>query len=370
MNPMKALFAVASAALVIAGCATQAQTTPPPPALPQVRVVAAEQRAILPEVNFTGRVEAVHRVELRPRVGGALAAVLFQEGATVRAGTPLFQIDRRPYDIAVRKAAGELAAATAQLRHAENELARAERLLKNDAIAAEEVSRRQSEVETLTARLEAARAAHADALLNLEFTVVTAPVTGRVGKAEVTPGNLVLGGPGDGTRLARLHSIDPVYVYFDLDPVTAERARSSRPDTWRARIASFGSERRLEGPVDFIDNSVSAQSGTLKVRARIANPGAHLLPDAVVKVAFRYGRPQHQTVVPEVAIGTDQGQRTVLVANAAGELEQRIVTPGAKTGAWRAITGDTVRPGDQIVLPGRPGLRAGLKVQAVTEVLQ
>jgi multidrug efflux system membrane fusion protein len=217
--------------------------------------------------------------------------------------------------------------------------------------------------------VDAARAAHADALLNLDFTVVKAPVNGRIGKAEVTPGNLVIGGPANGTRLARLQSVDPVYVYFDLDPVTADRARETDQRTWRARITGFERADSIEGPVDFVDNGVSTQSGTLKVRARIANATGRLLPDSVVKVAFRYGAAERHTVVPDIAIGTDQGTRSVLVATATGELEQRTVTPGAKLGPWRAVT-DSIAPGDQIVLPGRPGLRAGMKVHAVQEVLR
>ena len=357
-------------ALIIAsGCTTRAESTAASTP-PQVPVVAAEERELIPDVHFTGRVEPVHRVDLRPRVSGALDAVLYREGAFVTAGTPLFQIDRRPYDIAVTKAAGELAAAMAQLRRANSELERAERLIKDDAISIEEVTRRRSEVDTLTARVEAARAAHADALLNLEFTIVTAPVSGRVGRAEVTPGNLLIGGPANGTRLARLHSVDPVYVYFELDPATAERARRTSQATWRARVSSFESHGVSDGPVDFVDNGVSAQSGTLKVRARLANASGRLLADSVVKVSFQFGGPERHTMVPELAIGTDQGSRSVLIVSPAGELEQRPVTIGAKSGAWRAVLNDAVRPGEPVVLPGRPGLRPGMKVQAVAEVLR
>jgi RND family efflux transporter MFP subunit len=367
--PVIRLGAGLLAVLVAVGCSTQAESRAVP-APPQVPVVLAEERPLIPEAQFTGRIEPVHRVDLRPRVSGALDAVLYREGTFVTAGTPLFQIDRRPYDIAVNKAASELAAAMAQLRRATSELERAERLIKDDAISSEEVTRRQSEVDTLTARVEAARAAHAYALLNLEFTVVRAPVSGRVGRAEVTPGNLLVGGPADGTRLARLHSEDPVYVYFELDPATAERARRTSQTTWRARVSSFESSNISEGPVDFVDNGVSAQSGTLKVRARLANASGRLLPDSVVKVSFQFGGLERHTMVPELAIGTDQGSRSVLIVTAAGELEHRPVAIGAKSGAWRAVLNDSVKPGEQVLLPGRPGLRPGLKVQAVAEVLR
>jgi RND family efflux transporter MFP subunit len=175
-------------------------------------VVAAQQRSVPLESTYTGRVEAVHTVELRPRVGGALDKVLFREGSTVRQGTPLFQIDQRPYAIALRRAEAEAATVEAQLTRAREEFQRAERLALADAVSIEELERRRAEVFTLEGRRDGARAGVQDAALNLEFTTVHAPVDGRVGRAEVTTGNLVNGSSGNGTRLAVLHSIDPMYV--------------------------------------------------------------------------------------------------------------------------------------------------------------
>ncbi len=199
--PLVRGLAAATIAALAAGCTTRADSTAPA-APPRVGVALAEQKDIPLETTFTGRVEPVHRVELRSRVGGALDAVLFREGATVRAGAPLFQLDRRPYEIAVRRAEAEIATVEAQLTRAREEFARAERLAAADAVAVEEVDRRRSELATLAARLEAARAVAADAALNLDWTLVRAPVSGTIGRAEVTVGNLVTGGPGDGTRLA------------------------------------------------------------------------------------------------------------------------------------------------------------------------
>jgi RND family efflux transporter MFP subunit len=350
------------------GCATQAESVSEP-AAPGVPVVAAEHRDVALESTFTGRVEAVHMVELRPRVGGALDKVLFREGAAVRQGTPLFEIDRRPYAIALSRAEAEAATVDAQLTRAREELQRAERLAAADAVSVEELERRRAEVATLEARGDVARAAVQDASLNLEFTTVHAPVDGRIGRAEVTTGNLVSGGPGNGTRLAVLQSIDPVYVYFDLDPVTAAAAMRQPRNAWSASVSLLDGGSTLTGPIDFIDNGVGLQTGTLKVRARLANPDARLLPGAVVKVAFRYGTAEDATVVPELAIGTDQGSRYVLVAGADGRVEYRPVALGAKSGAWRVVS-DAVRPGDQVVLPGLTGLRPGMKVNAVAEVLR
>jgi RND family efflux transporter MFP subunit len=360
---------VAGAAVILTtACATQAQSAAQP-AAPTVSVVAAEHRNIPLETTYTGRVEAVHTVELRPRVGGALDKVMFREGSTVRQGTPLFQIDQRPYAIALRRAEAEAATVDAQLARAREELQRAERLAAADAVSIEELERRRAEVGTLEGRREAARAAVQDAALNLEFTTVHAPVDGRIGRAEVTAGNLVNGGSGNGTRLAVLHSIDPVYVYFELDPATAAAAMGHSRGEWTATVTALDSSERLTGPIDFVDNGVGQQTGTLKVRARLPNPSGRLLPGAVVKVAFRYGRADRATVVPELAIGTDQGARYVLVAGVDGTVEYRPVTLGAKAGSWRVVN-EAVRAGDQVVLPGLPGLRPGMKVNPVAEVVR
>jgi RND family efflux transporter MFP subunit len=361
-------IAAGAAVILTTACATQAKTATEPTA-PPVAVVAAEHRSVSLETMYTGRVEAVHTVELRPRVGGALDKVLFREGTTVRQGTPLFQIDRRPYAIALRRAEAEAATVDAQLTRAREELQRSERLAAADAVSIEELERRRAEVGTLEGRQQAAGAAVEDAALNLEFTTVHAPVDGRIGRAEVTAGNLVNGGPGDGTRLAILHSVDPVYVYFELDPSTAAAAMGHSRAKWTATVAPLDAGEALSGPIDFVDNGVGQQTGTLKVRARLSNRSGGLLPGAVVKVAFRYGVADRATVVPELAIGTDQGTRYVLIAGADGTVEYRPVTLGAKAGSWRVVN-EAVRAGDQVVLPGLPGLRPGMKVKPVAEVLR
>lgn len=360
--------AAAAAVILTTACATQAESAATP-MTPTVGVVAAEHRTIPLETMYTGRVEAVHTVELRPRVGGALDKVLFREGSAVRQGAPLFQIDQRPYSIALRRAEADAATVDAQLTRAWEELQRGERLAAADAVSREELERRRAEVATLEGRRDAARAAVQEASLNLEFTTVHAPVAGRIGRAEVTEGNLVNGGPGTGTRLALLHSIDPVYVYFDLDPSTAAAAAAHPRAGWRATVSPLDGGAPLAGPIDFVDTGVGLQTGTLKVRARLANAGGRLLPGSVVKVAFRYGTAERATVVPELAIGTDQGARYVLVAGRDGTVEYRPVSAGAKSGTWRAV-GQAVRPGEQVILPGLPGLRAGMKITAVQEVVR
>jgi multidrug efflux system membrane fusion protein len=357
---------MAAAVALSAACATQAKTsTEAPP--PTVSVVTAEHRDVPLETTYTGRVEAVESVELRPRVSGALDQVLFREGTLVSRGTPLFRIDPRPYAIALARAEADVTTIAAQLARARDEFQRADRLVAADAISVEEAERRKAEVAALEGRLAMARAQAQDAALNLEFTTVRAPVSGRIGRAEVTAGNLVNGAAGSATRLATLHSIDPIYAYFELDPVTAEAAARRPRAEWVATVTAFEGPLSANGPIDFVDNGVGAETGTLKVRARLANPRGLLLPGAVVKVTFRYGTETRSIVVPEIAVGTDQGARFVLAAAPDGTAEYRPVTLGARAGAWRVVT-DAVRAGDRIILPGMPGLRPGMKVNPVEEV--
>jgi RND family efflux transporter MFP subunit len=355
--------------LSTAACSTQAQSAPPAPEPPHVKTVAAVRRDVPLETVFTGRVEPIERVELRARVGGALEAVLFKEGARVSAGTPLFRIDQRPYAIALARAQAELTSIEAQLARAQQELARAERLVAQDAVSAEEVDRRRGEAAQLGGRTDAARAAVADAALQLEFATVRAPVSGTIGKLDVTAGNLVTGGPGTGTRLALLQSLDPIYVYFELDPTTAARARPVGQRAWQATITPFEGGDPISGAIDFVDHCVGTQTGTLKVRARLPNTNGRLLPSSVVRVTFRHGNAERATVIPEIAIGTDQGQRFVLVANAAGVVEYRPIELGAKVREWRVVANSGVRPGEQVLLPGLP-IRPGMKVVPQSEVLR
>lgn len=363
------LAAVAITTLLLnAACFIEAKSasTPPPP---EVDVVAAEERDIPLEAAFTGRVEAIHTVELRPRVSGALEQILFKEGSRVRRGAPLFRLDQRPFTIALERTRAEVATVQAQLSRASEEMERAERLVAREAVSVEELERRQSEAAALKGRLDAALAAFQEASLNLEFTTVQAPVDGRIGRAEVTEGNLVTGGPGQGTRLAVLHSMDPLYVYFELDPATASKALDRPRDEWRAVVTPVDGGPSVKGPIDFVDNSVGALTGTQKVRVKVPNPDGRFLPGSVVRVAFRYGMDERATVVPERTIGADQGARFVLVASKDGTVEYRPVTLGSRSAGWRAVN-DAVRPGDQVVLPGLPGLRPGMKVTPVSEVLQ
>src|SRR5687767_10138957 len=210
------VFASFAVAVLAAGCSqTAAQQGPPPP--PQVTVAPVIERDVTEWDEFTGRLQAVDSVEVRPRVSGLVSAVRFDEGAIVRRGDPLFQIDPRPFQAEVDRLRAELARARATNQRAASELQTAEKLRAENAIAKEEHDRRAAFAQESTAQSAAVEAALRAAELNLEFTKVTSPIDGRVGRAIVTEGNLVSSGPGEATLLTTVVSLDPVYAYFDAD---------------------------------------------------------------------------------------------------------------------------------------------------------
>src|SRR5712675_3453096 len=203
---------------LLAGCASVAQSKPQGPVQVSVAQVACRQFGETDE--FTGRLEAVNTVEVRPRVSGYLESVNFKEGTIVRQGALLFQIDPRPFQAEVDRLKGDLAEARAALSRAQSDFERAERLHNNNGMSAEEYDRRAAVRSEAEARIASTEAALRGAELNLEFTRVTAPITGRVGRAEITEGNLVEGGAGQIKPLTTLVSLDPIYVYFDVDEQT------------------------------------------------------------------------------------------------------------------------------------------------------
>jgi RND family efflux transporter MFP subunit len=306
-------------------------------------------------------VEAAHRVEIRPRVAGHVAAVLFREGDIVRAGQPLLRIDTRPFDAALDRARAELQLARAKETLARSEAERAQRLAVDQAIAMEEVERRSAAHAEAQARSAAAQATFQVAALDREFALITAPVTGRIGRALVTPGNYVTAG---GPAVAAIAGAAPLHVYFDLaDPqLIAQVAGAREAGRWQARILDAGSGAEIAAaPVDFVDNEVSPQAGTLRLRARLDRPHAALLPGQFVRVQFS-GQPQDSLLVPEKAIAADQGRRFVLVLKD-GKADYRAIQPGAAQGEMRIVTAG-LSAGEKVIVSGLMKLRPGMAVQA------
>jgi len=235
------VIGLATLAGLNAGCSSSSSAQPKAPAPPEVSVAEVICKQIGDSDEFTGRLEAVNAVEVRPRVSGYLQSVHFKEGAIVRQGDLLFQIDPRPFQAEVDRLKGDLSQAKAQRARAQSDFERAERLHNNDGMSAEEYDRRAAVRNEAEARIASTEAALRGAELNLEFTRVGAPITGRVGRAEITEGNLVEGGAGQIKPLTSLVSLDPIYVYFDVDEQTyLKYARSAQRSA-----AGPGGRRRI-----------------------------------------------------------------------------------------------------------------------------
>lgn len=333
-----------------------------PPAVP---VAPVAELSIETGTTQVARVEAAERVELRARVSGPIEAVLFKEGDLVRAGQPLLRIDSRTFDAAALRAQAEFNLAAAREALARSEAARAERLASEQAIAEEEAERRIAAHAEARARRDAAAAALNSAQLDREFTVVRAPISGRIGRALVTTGNIV-GAGASAAPLASIVSVAPLHVHFDVaDAAVIARLAATRSTAgWQARLLDADGQRELtRAPVDFADNEIVASTGTLRLRARIDQPGpTRLLPGQFVRVQLSTGATQSALAVPDKAIGTDQGKRFVLVVAPDGKVEYRPVQVGAQHLEQRVVSAG-LKAGEQVIVSGLMRARPGMTVR-------
>jgi len=344
-----------------------AKTQAAPPAVP-VSVAVVERRSVTPYEEFSGRLEAVDRVEIRARVSGAVQSVHFTEGALVRSGDLLVTIDPAPYAAEVDRAQAQVAAAQARLDNAITEQARSERLWKEQAIAQRELDASINTRRAAEGDVRAAQAALQIAKLNLGYTQVRAPVAGRVGRLEVTAGNLVASGPG-APVLTTLVSVNPIYASFDADEgVVARSLRElpsggSRPalDRIPVGIETADSGKALLGHLQLIDNQVNTKSGTVRVRAVFDNHDGRLIPGQFVRVRMGSPNAQDAVLVSERAVGTDQSKRFVLVVGADNKAMYREVALGAAIDGLRVVSAG-LEPGERIVVNGLQRVRPGAVV--------
>lgn len=360
---------VLGAALSLAGCRGGAQAsaapTPPPPA---VTVAAAQQRTITDWDEFIGRLEAVESVEIRPRISGYIERVVFKAGEEVRKGDVLFEIDRRPYQADVQRAEADLAQARSGAALAARALQRSKQLAAGEAISREDLDNRTAAEERASAAVRAAEAALSMARLNLEWTRVRSPIQGRVGRAEVTVGNLVQA--GGLTRLTTVVSQDPIYASFDADERSFLRYAakgSGGPRDRRARVllgtASEGDAFPHEGTIDFIDNQLDPRTGTVRVRAVFSNKDHLFTPGLYARLKLVGGAPYQATLVSDRAIGTDQDKKFVLVVKPDSTVEYRPVQLGRLVDGYRVVAAG-VRAGEQVVVNGLQRVRPGMQVTA------
>ena len=350
-------------------------------AVPQgvpVSVAAVLQKDIALWDEFSGRLEAVQRVEVRPRVAGALQAVHFKEGALVKQGDLLVTVDPAPYAAEVDRAEAQVAAAQARVSYTRSELDRSTRLLQESAIAQREHDERQNAYREADANLRAAQAALQTARLNLSYTQVRAPVAGRVGRIEVTVGNLVSAGAG-APVLTSLVSVSPIYASFDTDEQIVVKAlqdlgSGAKGQSARQLLARIPVQMGTgtsggtpyTGHLQLIDNQVDARSGTVRVRAVFDNADGALIPGQFARIRMGQARNTQAVLINERAVGTDQNKKFVMVVAEGNKAEYREVTLGAPVDGLRVVTSG-LKAGETIVVNGLQRVRPGavLAPQAV-----
>lgn len=356
-----------SASLVLAACREAPPVMPPP----EVTVAPAVSREVTDWNEFTGHFEAVDAVDVRPRVSGFVQNVAFTEGAIVRRHDVLFVIDPRPYEAEVARLEAELESARTRMQLADGELQRAQRLVSTQAISREELDARTSARAEGESATRAAEAALRMARLNLEWTTVRAPISGRVGRAAVTTGNLVQAGPSAATPLTTIVSVDPIYVSFDTDEqaylryVQDARGTAGRSPRRRPVQVGLANEKGYPhgGVLDFIDNAVDPSAGTIHLRAVVANKSGMFTPGLFARVRLTGSDRQAATMVQDQAIGTDQDRKFVLVLKPDSTVEYRLITTGRTVDGLRVVQSG-LAPGEDIVINGLLRVRPGMKVTA------
>ncbi len=338
---------------------------------PTVTIAAPLVRDVTEWDDHVGRFEPSNSVEVRPRVSGAVTAVHFADGAIVQKGQLLFTIDPRPFNASLAEARAGTAQARSDVALAEADLERANRLLADEAVSQSDLDRLGARVRAARASLAAAEARVGARALDVQFTEVRAPITGRISDRRVDAGNIVsTADAGGGTLLTTINALDPIYFTFDSSEALFLKGQ-------RARQTSEGAGQQVEirlqdetgynwkGHVDFTDNGISAQSGTIRARAVISNPEYFLTPGMFGNMRLTDGSPARALLVPDAAVRTDQARKVVYVVAADGTVSAREVTPGPRIGSLRSIrTGLTAS--DKVVIQGLQMIQPGSKVTART----
>ena len=361
------LTLVAAALLASAGCdrsaASAAAAAPPNAGGPPISAALVLQKSMTETQEFSGRIEAVERAEIRSRVSGFIASIHFKPGAEVKKGDLLFVIDQRPYQAETNRAKAVAASARAKAELARLEYNRAVKLLAEQAIAQREADEKLSALHELDASANAAQAAADAAQLNLTYTRVTAPISGRVSKAEVTQGNLV-----DGTvLLTAVVSSNPIYASFDGDEDTYLRVA---PDSRKGKSipvqVGLANETGFphEGKLDFVDNRVDPATGSVRMRATFNNSDEALAPGLFARVRLGGGgTPAKVTMIAERAVGTDQNRKFVYVVGDDSKAQYRAVTLGPLVGELRVVR-DGLKPGEKIIVNGLQRAHPGAPITA------
>jgi multidrug efflux system membrane fusion protein len=355
---LAALLALSGGAFYLRSSSAQTKAAAAQPQAMPVPVAVIEEHEVTTWDEFSGRLEAVERVDVRSRVAGAVQSVHFTEGALVKRGDLLVRIDPDPYAAEVARAQAQVVAAQARLNYTQSEHQRARRLWDESAIAQRELDERVNAAQEADANLRAAQAALQSARLNLGYTEVRAPVSGRVGRLEITVGNLVPAGPG-APVLTTLVSVNPMYASFDADEHVVLRAlqEGQREIAVEAETVTNGG-RHLRGRLQLIDNQVNTRSGTVRVRAVFDNKDGSLIPGQFVKLRMGRAKAEQALLVSERAIGTDQDKRFVIVVGPDDKAIWREVKLGGTADGRRIVTSG-LEAGERIVVNGLQRVRPG-----------
>ncbi|MBT2134706.1 efflux RND transporter periplasmic adaptor subunit [Croceibacterium sp. LX-88] len=345
--------------------ATSVPAAAPPP--PVVTVATPLQREITQWDEHIGRFEASRSVELRPRVSGQITAVHFQDGQFVRQGQPLFTIDPRPYQAALAEAQAGVATARSDLLLARSNLDRALRLVEDDAVAKSEIDALRARVTAANASLAAAQARVRSRSLDVEFTTVRAPISGRVSDRRVDPGNLVAAGDGPAaTLLTTIVATDPLYFAFDGSEgsfLKSKREGLERGADVQIRLQDEP-DYKWNGELDFTDNGLDPNSGTIRARAVVRNPDNFLTPGMFGNMRLATGGTEKALLVPDTAVQTDQTRKLLLVVARDGTVSAKEVALGPVIdGGLRVVRGG-LEPGDRVVIEGTQMAMPGAKVTA------
>lgn len=365
------LSIVAGLIAFLAACSSSSsQPQAPPP--PTVSVSAPLEEAVTQYDEFTGRFRAVERVEVRARVDGYLEEIRFTDGELVEKGDILFIVDQRPYKIALEQAQAELESAETRLQLSEKELQRAKNLLSTGAVSQELIDRRNQEYLSARAAVSSAQAAVHSAELNMEFTEIKAPVSGKISENFVSIGNLVSGGLSSATLLTTIVSFDPIYFIFEASEdklIKYQKENSLRGDGSaigngnRTVMAKLLGEKEFlhNGNLDFIDNEIDQSTGTMLVRAVFTNKDLLFTPGMFAKAKFSGSGEHRELLIPDEAIGSDQANRYLLVVDDSSKVSRKFIKTGTLHNNMRIIE-EGLSKTDRVIINGMGKVSPGQKV--------
>jgi RND family efflux transporter MFP subunit len=365
--------------LILMSCSQggPAAKPPPPPAVTVAKPLATE---ITEWDKYTGRFQAIQSVDVRARVSGYLESVHFKDGAMVKPGDLLFVIDPSPYQAVLDEAKARLVRARVQLDLAQTDLARAQDLYTQDAVSEEELDQRTQGRKGAAAEVQAAAAAVRRAELDLKWTHVRAPISGRISRKLITKGNLVNGGLGGGTLLTTIVSMDPIYVYFTADEQdllhymrlarAGERPSSrSTPNPVRLQLADEHGYPHL-GHMNFVDNEVDESTGTIQGRAIFRNPGYLFVPGVFARILLKGRGPYQAMLIPDAAVSADQATRFVYVLDKNNKVQRRDVVLGRWVASRLRVVEDGLKPSDQVITEGLMRVQVGAPVMPKMSVIK